>query len=126
MDGALTDTVDGFGADIEFQYNQVSVLSLTGHVSTQWPKLTLETKYGSPVQRTLGLTAGVNHEVNLIKAAISTGVHRSGLVIEEGQADVSIALSEDGDNLIIEANWPQAIVNFTRYNLLSVLLTADQ
>lgn len=82
-------------------------------MSTQWPKLTLEAKYGSPVQRTLGLTAGVNRDVNLIKAAIMTGV-RSGSVTTEGQADISIALSEDGDNLIVEANWPQEIVNFTR------------
>ena len=33
VDGALTDTVDGFGADIEFQYNQFPVLSMTGNVN---------------------------------------------------------------------------------------------
>ena len=38
VDGALTDTVDGFGADIEFQHNKLPVLSLTGE-SAQLKKM---------------------------------------------------------------------------------------
>ena len=81
-------------------------------MSTNWPELSLEVRYGGHEERSIGLTAGVNQEVNQIKAAITTS--RRGASYTKGQADVSIALTEDGDNLVVEANWPPAIVNFTR------------
>ena len=84
----------------------------TGHVSTDWPKVSLECQYGSAGdERTIRLMAGINREVGEIKAALTTIRTNQ----EEGNAQVAIALTEDGDNLIVEATWPPTIANFTRH-----------
>ena len=73
-------------------------------INAENPTLTIEASFEQTDVESVKITAGLNEEENEIKATISSKSKDRANHITN--LEFLIALTEDGDNLNVELNWP--------------------
>jgi len=107
LSGQLVETEDVMGVELLAERNRLSVLGLDAKVNNG-RSIAVDTKYRTTTtneEKTIGLVAGMNEEENRLSATFTTKTN----IRAEQSADVNIQLSDDGDNLLVQVNWPPAI-----------------